>query len=99
MNDDTFALVALRNEVERLRAELAADAPKGTARHIKRGTTYDVIGEAYIQTDKPLEDMMKVVIYRCHEDGQLWARRLAEFYDGRFEIPARIDAALNKKGE
>lgn len=61
---------------------------EATAKHIKRGTTYDVLGEAHIQTDKPLSDMDRVVVYRCHETGHLWARRYAEFIDGRFEIAA-----------
>lgn len=56
------------------------------ARHIKRGTTYDVLGEATIQTNAPLADMDRVVVYRCRETGGLWARRHAEFVDGRFEI-------------
>jgi hypothetical protein len=66
----------------------AADAAaiKHRAKHIKRGTTYDVIGEGRIQAEKPLADYDRVVVYRCHDDGRLWIRRYSEFIDGRFEI-------------
>ena len=57
-----------------------------TARHIKRVTSYDILGEAHIQTEEPLEDMSRVVVYRCRETGHLWVRRHEEFFDGRFEI-------------
>lgn len=56
-----------------------------TFKHKKRGTTYDYIGEAQLQTDVPMNDCEMVVIYRCKETGMLWVRRQVEFYDGRFE--------------
>jgi hypothetical protein len=64
-------------------------------RHIKRGSTYTVVGEARIQSDEPLFDMSDVVIYRCDEHGGLWARPPAEFNDGRFEaLPASGEADI-----
>ena len=43
-------------------------------RHKKRGTTYDVVGLASLQTETPLSDFAPVVVYRCRETGILWAR-------------------------
>jgi hypothetical protein len=53
-------------------------------RHRRRGTLYTVIGRANLQTDHPLEDDEPLVIYRG-KDGELWARPVREFRDGRFE--------------
>ena len=55
-----------------------------THRHVKRGSTYQHIGGATIQTEDKLSDMDDVVIYR-NEDGTLWARSTIEFFDGRFD--------------
>lgn len=54
-------------------------------RHLKRGTTYRLVGQARVQTDAPLADMDEVTVYRCEQTGDLWARRRSEFEDGRFE--------------
>lgn len=54
-------------------------------RHLKRGTTYRLVGQARVQTDVPLADMDEVTVYRCEQNGDLWARRRDEFEDGRFE--------------
>lgn len=54
-------------------------------RHLKRGSTYEILGEAQLQTDVSLSDLDRVVVYRCDETGELWVRRHAEFSDGRFE--------------
>lgn len=53
--------------------------------HKKRGTVYEVIGEAELQcaTHDPSEGD-ELVIYRG-DDGKLWARMRDEFHDGRFE--------------
>jgi predicted P-loop ATPase len=53
-------------------------------RHVKRGTVYDLVCVAMIQTDTPLSDYDQVMVYRG-DDGQTWVRPLAEFSDGRFE--------------
>jgi hypothetical protein len=53
-------------------------------RHVRRGTIYDLVCVASIQTDTPLNDYDQVMVYRG-EDGQTWVRPLSEFNDGRFE--------------
>jgi hypothetical protein len=53
-------------------------------RHRGRGTFYTVIGRANLQTDRPIADDEALVIYRG-KDGELWARPVREFRDGRFE--------------
>jgi hypothetical protein len=55
-------------------------------RHKKRGTVYEVVGLAELQssTGRP-EDGSFLVLYKG-EDGKLWAREQSEFQDGRFEI-------------
>lgn len=54
-------------------------------RHVKRGTVYDVVGQAWLQTDKPLTDMEPMVVYRA-VDGTLWVRPESEFTPDRFEL-------------
>jgi hypothetical protein len=54
-------------------------------RHIKRGSEYEVIGLAHLQTDKPLTDMEPMVVYRG-EDGKLWVRPETEFTPDRFVL-------------
>lgn len=54
-------------------------------RHKTRGTTYTLLGHGKAQcSPSGLLDDENVVIYRG-DDGSLWARRYAEFWDGRFE--------------
>jgi hypothetical protein len=72
-----------------LRTVAAALAPapgREVWRHVKRGTTYEVIGLAKLQNahDAVLHDNHVMVIYQG-DDGQLWAREQNEFKDGRFE--------------
>jgi hypothetical protein len=57
-------------------------------RHVKRGTIYDLVCVASIQTDTPLNDYDQVMVYKG-EDGQTWVRPLTEFNDGRFEPVVR----------
>jgi hypothetical protein len=53
-------------------------------RHVKRGTVYEVIGEAELQmATVDLVDGSALVIYRG-QDGKIWAREEGEFHDGRF---------------
>lgn len=59
-------------------------------RHKERGSTYTLIGNGKAQcSPSGLLDDENVVIYQG-DDGSLWARRHAEFWDGRFE---EIEAA------
>lgn len=65
-------------------------------RHVARGTTYDVLGEAEVQLSKPtagavggdgyrkLREGDRLVVYRGKDD-RLWARFPDEFRDGRFK--------------
>ena len=69
-----------RELLERLSAE---PGWRPTHRHVKRGTDYEVIGRAIIQTTEPLNDDEYVILYR-DEAGALWARDADEFNDGRF---------------
>lgn len=66
---------------------IGGDGWKPHWRHAKRGSEYQQIGTGLVQSDVPLNDMAMVVIYRG-DDGQLWARRYEEFFDGRFELIA-----------
>lgn len=55
-----------------------------THRHRKRGTLYEVLGDAVLQSASDVRDDHPLIVYRG-EDGQLWARPPTEFNDGRFE--------------
>lgn len=71
-------------EIERLRA--AAEAAGERVRSKKSGATYLVLTPVgRLQTERPLSDMARLVIYRCEQTGELWARPYSEFMDGRFE--------------
>lgn len=78
----------LRAENERMRnmALLArfSEVFAGSHRHLKSGGLYDHIGTGRIQSEQPLTDMDAVEIY-IGVNGDLWARRQAEFHDGRFD--------------
>jgi hypothetical protein len=61
--------------------------PAERVRHIKRGSTYRVIGRGKVQTDQMLFDDEDVVIYRGEADGKFWVREPREFDDpARFEV-------------
>lgn len=86
------ALAALKGQGDPAEAMRAKCGQR--VRHKKRGSTYRVVGQATIQTERPISDNEPVVTYQCEADGRLWARPPMEFYDGRFE-----DAALNGNGD
>lgn len=73
--------------------------------HVKRGSTYRVLGRAKVQTDVPLKDYDEVVIYQSEHDQSLWVRLVLEFEDGRFvnleptsdDIPAPPSAAPGER--
>jgi len=73
-------------------------------RHVKRGTEYEVLGEAEAQVAKPLLDIFtptayrplregnRITVYRDPKSGILYCRFTDEFRDGRF-VPAAAPAA------
>lgn len=74
-----------RSELEKaeLLAQLEQRPRPVRMRHAKRGTTYELIGVASVQSDSAIHEDDQLMVYRG-EDGVLWARLLAEFGDGRF---------------
>lgn len=56
-------------------------------RHLKRGTSYEVVGVAKLQTalTEGLADETPMVVYRNEATNKLSVRSLDEFCDGRFE--------------
>ena len=74
-------------------------------RHLKRNSTYDVLGDAEVQistrdgmpaSSRPLHEGDRLTVYRAHENGKLYLRFPDEFADGRFrEIPAHIKETEN----
>ncbi|WP_293862380.1 hypothetical protein [uncultured Alsobacter sp.] len=85
-------------------AALAVRESPPRVRHLKRGTVYEVIGEAEAQVAGPpntppgiawsrqLTEGHKLTVYRG-EDGRLWARFSDEFNDGRF-VPVTVPKCL-----
>lgn len=93
-------------EMGRLRAALSQEGGAGRSekgegetlervRHVKRGTEYEVLGEAEAQVSydligaahrvgRPLWDENRLTVYRCLKTGKLWCRFTDEFRDGRF---------------
>lgn len=58
-------------------------------RHLERGSIYEEVGPARLQTARPLGDMAHLTVYRSIGDASLWARPDAEFLaGGKFE---RVD--------
>lgn len=59
----------------------------GTWRHLKRGTTYQIIGIAKLQTALTggLADETEMVVYANEVTGKMSVRSVDEFCDGRFE--------------
>jgi NTP pyrophosphatase (non-canonical NTP hydrolase) len=79
---------------EKVSAPPAGTSPLERVRHVKRGTEYEVLGEAEAQvsrndaglTLRPIRDVWdgcKLTVYRG-QDGKLWCRFTDEFRDGRF---------------
>ena len=58
--------------------------PLRRVQHFKRKSTYQVLGEAELQTSAPVGQGAKLIFYRSEVDGYLSARPTSEFVDGRF---------------
>ena len=67
--------------------------PMRHVRHVRRGTTYEVIGNACLQSAAPVGDCADVMIYRDIKHGRLRARPTPEFEDGRF-VEIEIEVQL-----
>lgn len=78
---------------------LAQLPPPDRYRHLKRGSTYSLVGDGRVQTEVPLRDMDEVVIYRSEEDGTLWVRPPTEFHDGRFSRILEGGDSVGEAGE
>ena len=77
-------IVALVNAYRTGQLVAVADDAVGRYRHVKRGTVYEIVGEAELQTNADnLVDGSQMMVYRG-EDGKLWCRHYDEFHDGRF---------------
>lgn len=62
------------------------EPPRRRYRHLKRGSTYQVVSElAKVQASRPIVEGDHIVVYRAEMDGTDWARPVGEFCDGRFE--------------
>ena len=84
------ALFLAATELETLRA---AAAWQPTHQHVRRGSEYQALGKAVLQTGSYLGDETNLMIYR-DKDGSLWARPVSEFGDGRFvPLPTPPDPA------
>ena len=53
-------------------------------RHVKRGTSYTLLGRAELQSSTALSEGAVLAIYADRECERLWARPVGEFFDGRF---------------
>lgn len=54
--------------------------------HLKRGGTYEVISVGENENNRG----ENLVVYRGEDDGRIWVRPAAQFFDGRFiELPAK----------
>lgn len=69
-------------------------APKAVWTHVKRGTSYHIVGHAKVQASKPIVEDDELVVYRSiHDRAHCWARPVSEFYDGRFTVEPPQPAA------
>lgn len=85
-NDGRLVHDFLTRMAKEVHAACAAEAWNPTHRHVKRGSTYRVVGEARVQVAhdfRSLREDDRLTVYQG-EDGQLWARFTDEFNDGRF---------------
>lgn len=85
-------------------AQAALRAPVQEAvrrvRHKKRGTTYEVLGDAEMQLSRAnfhyIYEGNLLTVYRCEKTGKLWCRFPGEMSDGRFEAVQSDSAAMDE---
>lgn len=65
-------------------SEIGAGAGSMRYRHKERGTTYQVLYFATMQTEGDL-DNARVVVYQGEQNSAIYVRPYNEFFDGRFE--------------
>lgn len=53
-------------------------------RHVKRGSSYTLLGRAELQSSTALSEGTVLAIYADRDCERLWARPVSEFFDGRF---------------
>lgn len=75
----------LQQEIDDALSPEAGSEPawRPTHRHVKRGTTYRVLGTADVQANTCIIEGERVTVYQG-EDRRLWVRPTGEFEDGRF---------------
>lgn len=61
-------------------------------KHLKRGTTYEIIGISECATNGDNEGQ-QVVVYRGLHNGELWHRNVHQFLDGRFMPISRSETS------
>lgn len=83
----------------RVIAELVAEtrqpriASGGRYKHLKRGSTYHLIGYATVQAGKMVREGENVAVYVSESGdmvGSMWVRPTSEFNDGRFVCLDRV---------
>lgn len=77
-----------RAELRREKQRDTAWRPSADARHLVRGTLYEVYGPANVQAAKLIREGDRVMVYR-DASGEAWVRPVDEFNDGRFEVEPR----------
>jgi hypothetical protein len=60
--------------------------PRDRVRHKVRGSYYEIIGFATVQTADALKDDDRVFVYRDIDSDEMYVRKDSEFADGRFEL-------------
>lgn len=69
------------------------DKHRGTSwKHKRRGSTYEWLRTAKVQTSKPINENDEVVVYRDEKD-IWWVRPVGEFFDGRFRKTETVEAS------
>ena len=71
-------------EEDILRLPLPPPTDDERVQHVKRGTTYTVVGEFELQSHRPVYEEDILTAYRSEANGKGWCRPTEQFRDGRF---------------